>query len=257
MTEDEIIRYKSITSDSLPELPNISQAISISRKQGQLDVSFVPLVFRDGKYQKLVSFKLNLSVSPKVNDTFMAKSLASTTTKRYADHSVLASGNWAKIRVSASGVYQLTDALIKKAGFSDASKVKIYGYGGALLNETFTASDLIAHDDLKEVATYNVNGKRLFYAKGPVSWSTKSGTKRTLNPYSNYGYYFITQTDSTPAQVDSTTFVSSFYPSNDDYHALYEVDNYAWFAGGRNHFDSKTYTTGSSYSYTLTSPSAL
>src|SRR5574344_401511 len=254
MTEDEIIRYKSITSDSLPELPKISQAISISRKQGQLDVSFVPLVFRDGKYQKLVSFKLNLSVSPKVNDTFMAKSLASTTTKRYADHSVLASGNWAKIRVSASGVYQLTDALIKKAGFSDASKVKIYGYGGALFSETLTADVLTKYDDLKEIPTYTVGGKRLFYAQGPISWKSTNATTRTFNPYSSYGYYFLTESDSVPLSVDSTTFASSFYPSGDDYHTLYEVDDYSWFAGGRNLFDSRTITAGSSRSYTLTSP---
>lgn len=260
MTADEIAKYHAITSDSLPAMPVIKQTMTVCRKVGQLEISFVPLAFRDGKYMKLISFKLNIKTKAVPAMRMKAKSFAastSSTTNRYAEHSVLASGSWAKIRVSESGVYQLTDALIKKAGFNDLSKVKIYGYGGALLNETFTASDLIAHDDLKEVATYNVNGKRLFYAKGPVSWSTKSGTKRTLNPYSNYGYYFITQTDSTPAQVDSTTFVSSFYPSNDDYHSLYEVDNYAWFAGGRNLFDSKTYTTGSSYSYTLTSPSAL
>jgi hypothetical protein len=259
MTSDEIAKYHAITSDTLPDMPVIKQAVTVCRKVGQLEISFIPLVFREGKYMKLISFKLNIKSKTsitvsKLREKTLASTETSSTTGRYVSHSVLALGSWAKIRVSESGIFQLTDALIKKAGFSDLSKVKIYGYGGALLNEVFTASDLIAHDDLKEIATCNINGKRLFYAQGPISWSSKSATVRTFNPYSNYGYYFITQTDSTPLKTDSATFVNSFYPSNDDYHTLYEVDNYSWFAGGRNLFDSKTYTTGSSYNYTLTSP---
>ena len=58
MTKEEIDRYQKISGAPLPELPEIMQNIGVSRKQGVLDVSFVPLVFRDGKYQKLVSFKL-------------------------------------------------------------------------------------------------------------------------------------------------------------------------------------------------------
>ena len=46
--------------------------------------------------------------------------------------SVLATGRWAKIRVPESGVFQITDELIRKAGFSDINKVKVYGYGGNL-----------------------------------------------------------------------------------------------------------------------------
>ncbi len=59
----------------------------------------------------------------------------------YADHSVLAWGRWAKIRVSESGVHQLTDAVVRKAGFSNINKVKIYGYGGNLQNEALIASE--------------------------------------------------------------------------------------------------------------------
>ena len=72
---------------------------------------------------------------------------------RYAEHSVLREGNWAKIRVPESGFYQLSDALIKKAGFSNPSRVKIYGYGGALQPEKLTGDYLTATDDLKEVPT--------------------------------------------------------------------------------------------------------
>ena len=60
MTKEEIDRYQKISGAPLPELPEITQNIGVSRKQGVLDVSFVPLVFRDGKYQKLVSFKIGV-----------------------------------------------------------------------------------------------------------------------------------------------------------------------------------------------------
>ena len=40
-----------------------------------------------------------------------------------------------KDKVSSTGVYQLTNELIRRAGFSNPDKVKIYGYGGNLQNE--------------------------------------------------------------------------------------------------------------------------
>ena len=40
-----------------------------------------------------------------------------------------------KIRVPANGIYNLTADVVRRAGFSDLSKVRIYGYGGHLQNE--------------------------------------------------------------------------------------------------------------------------
>lgn len=119
-------------------------------------------------------------------------------------------GRWAKIRVGESGVYQLTDQVIRQAGFSNIDKVKVYGYGGNLQNEALYASEILANDDLKEVSQYVRDGKHYFYAKGPVSWSSNTATRRTRNPYSDYGYYFITQSDEAQQTVDSATFVNSF-----------------------------------------------
>ena len=170
MSETDIARYQKITDKQLPEMPVIEQYIGVSRKQGTLYVAFVPLVFRDGKYQKLVSFKLTV----KADETSAARSLRSSSAKRYVSHSMLATGRWAKIRVSQTGVYQLTNDLVRKAGFTDINKVKIYGYGGAKQPELLTADYLTETDDLKEVPTCTVGGKRLFYAVGPVSWNDKT-----------------------------------------------------------------------------------
>ena len=58
---------------------------------------------------------------------------------------MLQSGTWAKIRVPESGFYQLTDAFVKKVGFKDPSKVRLYGYGGALQPERLTGDYLVAN----------------------------------------------------------------------------------------------------------------
>lgn len=251
MTNTDILRYKRITADSLPEMPVIYSGKSVSRKQGSLNVAFVPLVFRDGKFQKLVSFKLSVKARPAARRSAAAQSAQRRLpSDRYAKNSVLSSGSWAKIRVAHNGLFQITDELIRQAGFSDQSKVKIYGYGGALQPESLTGDYLSETDDLKEVPTCWIGGKRLFYGQGPVSWT--SAGDRVRNPYSNYGYYFLTESDSSPLIVDESTFINGFYPAGNDYNTLYEVDDYAWFKGGRNLYDAQTFTTGTSRDYTLT-----
>ena len=247
MSKGDIARYQAITTEVPPTLPNVEQFVSVVRKEGVLNVSFVPVVFRDGKYQKLVSFMLDVkATAPGHSRTPSPFTFhRSPSSSRYAAHSVLAEGKWAKIRVGETGIYQLTDALIRQAGFSNPSKVRIYGYGGALQDEQLTGDYLSSIDDLKEVPTCVVGGRRLFYAVGPVNWSSNTAVARTRNPYSDYGYYFLTEAEGEPQTVDSATFKASCYPLPNDYHDLYEVDNYAWYHGGRNLYEKEKLTIGS------------
>ena len=250
LTTDEVHQLKRIDGGLLPELPVVEQHIGVSRKQGVLDVSLVPIVYRGGRYQKMVSFKLNVQSSP----ISRARTRAAASGERYADHSILATGSWAKIRIAESGFYQLTDALVKKAGFSNPSKVRIYGYGGALQPEALTGDYLAATDDLQEVPTATIGGKRVFYGVGPVTWDSVSALQRIRNPYSDYGYYFLTEADGEPLTVSAEELTAAHYPANDDYHQLYEVDDYAWYHGGRNLFQKTPYTVGTPQSYTFQSP---
>ena len=268
MTKAEIARYQAISGEPLNALPEITQSIGVSRKQGVLDVSFVPLVYRDGKYQKLVSFKLKVTPTPSPSrgegslDTPSKRSYQQSNQSPlpsggagggYAAHSVLREGSWAKISIPESGIYQLTDALVKKAGFADPSRVKIYGYGGALQPEQLTADYLAATDDLQEVPTITIGGRRLFYGVGPVTWASKGALTRTRNPYSDRGCYLLTESDGEPLTLDSAAFAATYYPSNNDYHTLYEVDDFAWYHGGRNLYDKTLYKTGTPQTYTLKS----
>jgi len=252
MSKGDILKYRNITQDELPEMPQVETQVVVERKKGKLELSFVPLVNRMGKHQILVSFMIEVTSKPLRHTALKAKSRAGAVpSPRYAPNSVLAGGRWVKIRVPANGVYQLTNDLVRKAGFTDFSKVKIYGYGGNLQNEKLVGSELAELDDLKEVATCTVNGRRLFYGKGPVSWSSNKASRRTRNPYSDYGYYFLTESDGEPLSVDSTEFLASFYPSADDYHSLHEIDNFAWYRGGRNLFENSPINNGASKVYTL------
>ena len=256
MTVLDVQHYRELSSDSLLALPRISQQIVMDRGRGMLNIHFCPLVYRDGKYQFLVSFMLRVDAR-EANRSMRraARRAPGAGGSRYAAHSVLASGRWVKIRVPSSGVYEVSAALARKAGFADLSKVKVYGYGGNLQNERLDGNELQALDDLKEVATCTVNGRRLFYANGPVTWSSNTATRRTRNPYSDYGYYFLTSDEAEPLTVDSTAFLNSFYPSTNDYHSLYEVDGYSWYNGGRNLFDTEPIANGHTKRVVLTNTS--
>ena len=251
----------------LPEMPEIEQTVMASRGKGFLSIGFCPLVYREGRYQWLVSFMLKVTSTPnslrgeeRVN-TLTDSGFSSKVHRAPAlaqgrggvASSVLASGRWAKIRVAESGVFQITDELIRKAGFSDINKVKVYGYGGNLQPETLTQDYLQQTDDLQEVAQCISGGRRLFYAKGPVSWENNTATKRTRNPYSDYGYYFLTQSDEEPLTVSESDFLAACYPLPADYHELYESDGYAWFQGGRNLYEYTPINAGTSKTYSLSS----
>jgi len=247
MSDDDIRRYQQISNEPLKAMPDVKQWMSVSRKKGTLYVSFMPLVYRNGQYQKLVSFMLDI----KGKSLAARRSRRADATERYADNSVLREGTWVKICIPKTGIYQLTDDLIRTAGFSHLSKVKIYGYGGGLQPELLTEDYLMATDDLMELPTCEVNGRKLFYGIGPVTWDDNH--QRVRNPYSNYGYYFLTENDDEAEVLSTDDFLKTYYPLADDYCSLYEVDDYAWFHGGRNLYDAKELKAGTSYSYDVPS----
>ncbi len=252
MAPSDIEKFHRLSDTEAPSFPTPQTEIVFNKKSPILKTTVMPIALIDGKYKWLVSFMLRVESSPATQAKAKRMRKASANSGDiYSAHSVLASGSWAKIRVNDTGVFELTNDVIRKAGFTDINKVKIYGYGGNLQPEKISSEYLASTDDLKEVSQCIINGKHLFYGKGPVSWSSQTATTRTRNPYSDYGYYFITQTDDEVSTVDSTTFVNSFYHSNEDYHSLYEVDAYAWFFGGRNLVDSKAINLGSAATFTL------
>ena len=250
MTAADIQRLNKLIDTKLPETPPIDINIGVERRKATLTASFVPIIYKGGRWRKIVSFRLSLHKAAKAKTRSLD---GNERTARYASHSVLSQGKWAKIKVIKTGIHELTADVVRKAGFTDINKVSIYGYGGALQPEVLTHEYLQSTDDLKPVPMCNFGGKRLFYAQGTVSWA--NGT-RTRNPYSDYGYYFITENDTTATTLSEEEFINTFHPASEYSNTLYEVDNYAWYHGGRNLFDAATFGNGTTKSYKLHLPSA-
>lgn len=246
-------RYRKLTgNNTAPTVPVIELTTIQERKNGTLKATFSPIVTHDDKLCYISSFKpVTLATA---NATATTRASEAETQQTYADNSVLKEGKWAKIRISQTGINQLTADVIRRAGFSNLSKVKIYGYGGAIIPDKLTQDYLREHDDLKEIATCTVGGVKYFYGQGPVSWSSKTSPKRNRNFYSNYGYYFITESDEEPLSCTEEELLQQVQSANDAYHYIYENDKYAFAEMGRNLFDSKEVKYGTPASYNVVIP---
>ena len=120
--------------------------------------------------------------------------IQAATIHSYADKSVLSQGNFFKVRITESGIYKLTYSDLINKGI-DPSNVRMFGYGGAILEENFLK---LKHDDLPEIAIYDAGNAILFYAQGVNKWTYDKANDmfaHQLNTYSNYGYYFVTSDD--------------------------------------------------------------
>ena len=252
MKRKQVRRYRKITGEPLPEWPVIDSFVGTSRKRGSLYTSIVPFVRRDGKNMVMTSFK---AVGKGVAKTIEASDNSKPQKpqrlqKVQSAQPSFTTNRWVKISIPETGIYELSDSLLLAAGFNHPERVCVFGYGGALQPEALSQAYLNATDPLPQVPLFTVSGRRLFHGVGPVNWDTQLG-RRVRNHYSDVGCYFLTEGDEAPLLTDSATFAASFYPSANDYHVLYEVDDFSWYHGGRNLFDKRLFKPGVAYSYRL------
>lgn len=151
-------------------------------------------------------------------------------THTYQESSVLSSGSWVKIRVGESGVYRMTYEELQTAGLSNPASVRVYGYGGAMLTQNFNKAKI---DDLPAVGFYMEKGADgvfgagdyiLFYAQGATSWEY-NGTQfiHTCNPYSDYGYYFLTDNGGTQSSMPVATVIDGTDGTKVDTYINYQI----------------------------------
>lgn len=123
----------------------------------------------------------------------------------YSSSSVLSEGRWQRIKVNSTGMHLVTNADLKSMGFTDASKVRVYGTGGRVLPEALTAD---MPDDLPQLRSVVTPKGILFFGTDNVSWNPKKayGERHTLNPYCAESYYFLSDraTDELP-QLPATS----------------------------------------------------
>lgn len=256
-------RYADHIADTLC----IHSSLGISRGKGLIDITFIPLVRQGTGYRKLVSAKIEIVAEPKANRQDSPKARvarrvlneratrAGSADDRYSASSVLAEGRWAKISIKEDGLYRLTTSQIRSLGFSNPQNIRVYGYGGHRQDEVIDAD--ADWDDLEPVALLPTGDGYTFWANGLVTW--RRGI-HVQNHYARDAYYFVTEAaDATPAIATenySSATGSDSWPevSTFDAYATIDPQEYAWYQGGCQLFESYDYANGSTRSYTLTLP---
>lgn len=152
--------------------------------------SFPPLFILYLQYMKRLIYSITAVISLLL---IMITPLdaAAFTADTYAGSSVLSTGKWVKIRVDATGMYLIPAATLQSWGFSDMSRVRVYGYGGEPLSDVLSAANYT--DDLPLAPMEVTDRGIVFYGRGAVKWeySQGRGWTHTPNYYSTSGYYFV------------------------------------------------------------------
>ena len=127
------------------------------------------------------------------------------TQRNYGSNSILSSGNWYKLSVTATGIYKMDISFLNRLGINTTNlvsgSVRLYGNGGQMLGE---GNSDARYDDLKENAIEIVDGGDgiingsdyiLFFATGPDEWLKDSVNQlfyHRKNIYCDKSYYFLT-----------------------------------------------------------------
>lgn len=119
--------------------------------------------------------------------------------------SVLSSGHWVKFRVNEDGVYGLSDSRLRELGFSDPSKVKVFGYEPTVLLDHNPST---VPTDLPVVQSVYADGQLLFYVRSNVDivaelWSTQktSTYSHEIHPHSKGATYFLSDIECDASEV--------------------------------------------------------
>lgn len=240
-----------IDPDNVTEWPEIKTSFSVGRDGADFNAWLTPVLERNGEYFAINSYKSIIEAAPGKTDALPSVSADSV----YTRNSVLSSGKWVKIKVAESGVYRLTAAALRSMGFKNPQAVRLFGYGGAVLPET-NIHELA--DDLPEQPLWREGNNLLFYAKGPVDWiRSDNGFVHSVNTYSDYGYYFLTdRTDGVKAEFGTmlTDTVPGVLVEQYPDFSVYDPDEFSWYRSGRRMFERYDYATGSSRSYSFRIP---
>jgi len=222
----------------------IDSKTGYEQKQPRALISFIPIRKNTAtnRYEKLVSF--DLIVNPNVVSGKTGK-----IQRTYTSNSVLATGNWYKIGVTADGIYKISYSFLKKIGMDvnniSLSNVRLYGNGGGMLP---FLNSIPRKDDLTEnnifVQDKNLNNKLdstdyiLFYGESPNSWSYDTLDHKfhhQVNLYSDTTFYFITADLGSGKRItpqQSSTLPATKVSSFDDY-AYHELDAQNLIKSGR------------------------
>jgi hypothetical protein len=223
---------KVISNISFPSIEQIQKTpkyhYEIQHTQGKifLNIFFRPFIIDSN--QVFAYEKIKLLITCYKSDT----KTKNTKVYKWNSNSVLANGDWYKVKISKSAIYKVSGSDIESMGISlsnlTTDKIRLYGNGGGMYPE---ANYVFFRDDLTENAIeivdqnnnglFESNDYFLFFGQGPNIWnySKSSNTfSHSQHLYDNYAYYFITIASGTPNRIlnlsqsnkQTTHFVNDF-----------------------------------------------
>lgn len=142
----------------------------------------------------------------------------------FSDHSQITEGKWVKIGTPKNGIYAISYAKLREMGFSDPSKVRVWGEGGEMYPRDFINATTLSRqipDTMPQIACMHRDNKLYFYGRGPenLSWeyddTYESGglfVNKGQNIYTKQGVYFLS--DQGPEKSVKAMDVSSSVTSN-------------------------------------------
>ncbi len=136
----QIIESAELTADELKYFKELSplaqitekKSISAARERGVAKV-FFSTIFRNSSNQWMKVLQVNIEITKVL---FEASTLASAKKYKSANSSILASGKWYQLSISATGVYKIDKTFLKSMGVEAADinpkNIRIFGNGGML-----------------------------------------------------------------------------------------------------------------------------
>ncbi len=248
--------FKKESQQNFPIKLNSSLKIKNARDKSFVVMSITPLLLSNGVLKRINSFEIEYTLIPKIN-----KRNSST-----VFDSPLANGNWYKFAIDTTGIYKLSKGFINSLGLNtdgiNPKNIKIYGNGGAMLNEL---NGDFRYDGLQENAIYvegeddgnfDSNDFILFYAEGSNIWKhdvSNNKASHQTNIYSNQAFYFITINDGFGKRIQTETDIENpadlMVTTSNDFR-LHEVDSFNFDSLGQE-FYGENFQTNDTQNFTI------
>jgi hypothetical protein len=166
----------------------------------------------------------------------------------YSTSSVLSSGQWFKISVTADGIYRIDYSKLRQLGLENPSNPKIFGNNSGQLSYYNIDPK---PDDLKELSIYISTGNDGIFNEGDYLYFFGKATHRWIynktsgeydflrHNYSDTAFYFITS-GSTPGKritaAAEPSLPAGYHSSQSDALFIYEQENENLIKSGREWF---------------------
>lgn len=238
ITSPEILG--SIPLKHIQAEPLLEYALVRESGRSFVTVKLLPFIkSRSGQIEKVERFSLNIEKKAALAP------LRSESTGSWADESVLASGNWYKVAIEASGMHKLSYEQLQEMGMENPASVRVYGTGARQLSEQFSdgyindLNPIAIHMDKGSDGMFGPGDHILFYAEGPVDWeydTSKGMYMSRLHYYSWKGFYFLTDSKGatiTPADATAGGGEVTHEVNSYDFRLHFEEEKYNLISSGR------------------------